>query len=575
MKRKWDDKVKKVEELAARYERKPICPAYKPKLYQTWQPASVWNLFYRQAQAFSFAKSCKEDVHVFALEKESKDIGQRIYLVTSYTELWFYYNKHRKSLLHCYEVIPENSVCKLYFDLEFYKPANPEADGKKMVAQVITYISRKLEEFYGIKCSAKDVLNLDSSTENKFSRHLIFLLQNAAFKDNIHAGNFVKTILNPALLLLEHDADAQEAEKAKFEACSFHQVSCEVNVPCVLRGLMEVGKNHIVTSGKQLDEKDDLSFLIVKNKEGGKQLFTDLGVYTKNRNFRLYKSSKLGKNVFLEVAEDNAFVPKRQKNISIEEHIFLSSMVSNVRFSDTLRILTCEIPENKKTKCSDGPRSSTSEEALAGYQSSPYPEIDGFILSLVNNHGVQGGIRHWNYFFLEELLVYDIAKYHWCENVGRAHKSNNIMLLVDLKREVWYQKCHDPVCRAQNFKSDRYPLPPEVCLLSLFKEDPEDKRFVMDEDGNIEERKEKMSHSSMQQPEDESMADRKSDPEHISSACPTWEAEDDDACFLEATEDVELAEAIHCEMAKWDYHPDEVPDEVLLEAVQKHELSGE
>ncbi|XP_078534139.1 DNA-directed primase/polymerase protein [Lissotriton helveticus] len=560
MKRKWDDQVKKVEELAAQYERKPLCPVYKPKLYQTWQPASVWNLFYRQAQAFSFAKSCKEDVHVFALERESKDVGQRIYLVTSYTELWFYYNKHRKSLMHCYEVIPENSVCKLYFDLEFYKPANPEADGKKMVEQVITYISRKLEEFYGIKCSAKDVLNLDSSTENKFSRHLIFLLQNAAFKDNIHAGNFVKTILNPARLLLEHDADAQEAGKAKSEACSSPQVSFEANFP----------------SGKQLDEKDDLSFLIVKNKEGGKQLFTDLGVYTKNRNFRLYKSSKLGKNVSLEVAEDNAFVPKRQKTISIEEHIFLSSLVSNVRFSDTLRILTCEFPENKKTKCSDVPRSSTPEEALAGDQSSPYPEIDGFILSLVNNHGVQGGIRHWNYFSLEELLVYDIAKYHWCENIGRAHKSNNIMLLVDLKREVWYQKCHDPVCRAQNFKSDRYPLPPEVCLPSLFKEDPEDKRFVMDEDGNIEECKPKRSHSSVQQPEDESMAGRKSDPEHISSARPTWEAEDDDdASFVEATEDAELVEAISCEMAKWDSDPEEVPDEVLLEAVQKHEVSGE
>lgn len=39
--------------------------------------------------------------------------------------------------MHCYEVIPENAVCKLYFDLEFNKRANPEADGKKMVALLI------------------------------------------------------------------------------------------------------------------------------------------------------------------------------------------------------------------------------------------------------------------------------------------------------------------------------------------------------------------------------------------------------------------------------------------------------
>lgn len=43
-------------------------------------------------------------------------------------------------------------------------------------------------EVYGIECSAKNILNLDSSTADKFSRHLIFNLKNAAFKDNLHMG---------------------------------------------------------------------------------------------------------------------------------------------------------------------------------------------------------------------------------------------------------------------------------------------------------------------------------------------------------------------------------------------------
>ncbi|XP_069487593.1 DNA-directed primase/polymerase protein isoform X2 [Ambystoma mexicanum] len=451
MKRKWEDKVKKVEQLAAQYERKPLCTVYKPKLYKVWQPASTWNLFFRQSQAFSFAKNCKEDVHVFALERENKDNGRRIYLVTTYTELWFYYYKHRKTLMHCYEVIPENSVCKLYFDLEFYKPANPGADGKKKVAQLIDYICRKLGECYGIRCSAKDVLNLESSTENKFSRHLIFLLESAAFKDNIHAGNFIKMVLDPARLILRDNADTGNGTLDTLPSFS------QANIPWAVLGMEGVGTNIVLNSDKPLEEKDDLSFLVVNAKDGGKQLFVDLGVYTKNRNFRLYMSSKLGKNVFLEVADDNAFVAKPQKNICFEEHIFLSSLVSNVRFSDTLKILTCcDLPEKNNSQRPDATRSCISGETITGYQSSPYPEIDGFILSLVNNHGVQGGIRHWNYFCLEELLVYDISKYHWCENIGRAHKSNNIMLLVDLKREVWYQKCHDPVCKGQNFKSNWY-----------------------------------------------------------------------------------------------------------------------
>lgn len=43
----------------------------------------------------------------------------------------------KTSLMHCYEVIPEKDPCKLYFDLEFYKPANPDADGKSMVRKLI------------------------------------------------------------------------------------------------------------------------------------------------------------------------------------------------------------------------------------------------------------------------------------------------------------------------------------------------------------------------------------------------------------------------------------------------------
>jgi hypothetical protein len=51
--------------------------------------------------------------------------------------------------LHCYEVIPENAVCKLYFDLEFNKLANPGYDGKKMVALLIE-VSDKLKFLFYI-----------------------------------------------------------------------------------------------------------------------------------------------------------------------------------------------------------------------------------------------------------------------------------------------------------------------------------------------------------------------------------------------------------------------------------------
>lgn len=184
------------------------------------------------------------------------------------------------------------------------------------------------------------------------------------------------------------------------------------------------------------------------------KLIFDVGVYTRNRNFRLYQSSKIGKCVALEVAEDNRFIPEQSKDISEENQYFLSSLVSNVRFSDSLRILTCDTSQTKRKRAEYFNSSGASAESIEGFQCSPYPEVDQFVISLVNKHAIKGGIRRWNYFFPEELLVYDICKYRWCENIGRPHKSNNIMILVDLKNEVWYQKCHDPVCKAQNFKSN-------------------------------------------------------------------------------------------------------------------------
>ncbi|XP_057552902.1 DNA-directed primase/polymerase protein isoform X1 [Hippopotamus amphibius kiboko] len=554
MKRKWEAKLKQIEERASYYERKPLSSVYRPRLSKPEEPPSIWKLFHRQTQAFNFVKSCKEDVHVFALECKVGD-GQRTYLVTTYAQLWFYY-KSRRNLLHCYEVIPENAVCKLYFDLEFNRLANPGADGKKMVALLIEHVCKALQEFYRVSCSAEDVLNLDSSTDEKFSRHLIFQLHDVAFKDNIHVGNFVRKILQPAFHLIASEDDmTPETTGREFslfsetpvkQGISFSKMSTDKDI----EESWTSNSKKLERLGSAKQSSPDLSFLIVKNNIGEKHLFVDLGVYTRNRNFRLYKSSKIGKYVALEIAEDNRFYPIQLKNISKENQYFLSSLVSNVRFSDTLRILTYDIPQNKQKRLEYFNHTSTSVETIEGFQCSPYPEIDQFVLSLVNKNGIKGGIRRWNYFFPEELLVYDICKYRWCENIGRAHKSNNIMILVDLKNEVWYQKCHDPVCKAENFKSDCFPLPTEVCLLFLLKEE----EFTTDKATNNESKNPHEPSSS------ESSKGTFSDAD--------WDNGIDDAYILEATEDAELIEAAENSLLSYN-GMDEIPDELIMEVLQE------
>ncbi|XP_032474086.1 DNA-directed primase/polymerase protein isoform X6 [Phocoena sinus] len=578
MKRKWEARLKQIEERASHYEREPLSLVYRPRLSKPEEPPSIWKLFHRQTQAFNFVKSCKEDVHVFALEYKVGD-GQRIYLVTTYTQLWFYY-KSRRNLLHCYEVIPENAVCKLYFDLEFNRLANPGADGKKMVALLIEHVCKALQQFYRVRCSAEDVLNLDSSTNEKFSRHLIFQLHDVVFKDNIHVGNFVRKMLEPAFHLIASEDDDMTPETMGHEFSHFSETPVKQGISFSKKSTDKDMEESWTTNSKKLERlgsakqsSPDLSFLIVMNNVGEKHLFVDLGVYTRNRNFRLYKSSKIGKYVPLEVAEDNKFYPVQSENISKENQYFLSSLVSNVRFSDTLRILTCDISQNKQrvenfnhTSTSEG-RPTTERlklqlakeeqlltldkivETIEGFQCSPYPEIDQFVLLLVNKNGIKGGIRRWNYFFPEELLVYDICKYRWCENIGRAHKSNNIMILVDLKNEVWYQKCHDPICKAENFKSDCFPLPAEVRLLFLLKEEEE---FTTDETRDNETKNPHEPSSSASSKGTFSDAD--------------WDNGIDDAYILEATEDAELAEAAENSLLGYN-GIDEIPDELIIEVL--------
>ena len=48
---------------------------------------------------------------------------------------------------------------------------------------------------YGLSCDRANILDLESSTVTKFSRHLIFHLPGAVFKNNIHAGILYFTLL--------------------------------------------------------------------------------------------------------------------------------------------------------------------------------------------------------------------------------------------------------------------------------------------------------------------------------------------------------------------------------------------
>ncbi|XP_078661428.1 DNA-directed primase/polymerase protein-like isoform X2 [Branchiostoma floridae x Branchiostoma belcheri] len=441
----WKKKLRRFERAEEEMKKFPLGPQYKPGLRC---PSPVWRLFPRQKLAFDFARCCKQDVHVFSCEVEGEsEQGQRKYLVTTYEQFWDMYSVLHPDLDgHFYEVIPEGATCHLHFDLEFSRVVNPGSDGVTMVGTLIRYVCWFLKKKYDLDCTEEHVLDLESSTEEKFSRHLIFHLPGAAFQDNIHAGNFVHEMC---------DKLYQHTEQQRPHA-----------------GAVELQELAEAVPG--LDQ------LFVNNKDGERVLFIDTGVYTKNRNFRLYKNTKLGRRAPLLVAPTCKYRLQHSSKACWDKQVFLDSLVSNVRFSSDLKVLRCEhmkgLTSRVRTSCGDGNNSSGRdnrkvEGQLSGCSSSPYPEVDTYVVLQACRGGVQGAIRQWTYFSQGEVLMYDISHNRWCENIGRAHRSNHVMLVADLKRCVMYQKCHDPVCRAQNYKSTERPLPSEILPAFILEED--------------------------------------------------------------------------------------------------------
>ena len=79
----------------------------------------------------------------------------------------------------------------------------------------IKVVCHFLYKEFGVTCSDCDILNLTSSTSEKYSCHLIFNIANHAFGNNIYAGNFVIMICNK--LRLWHSIGSTEMDNLSIE----------------------------------------------------------------------------------------------------------------------------------------------------------------------------------------------------------------------------------------------------------------------------------------------------------------------------------------------------------------------
>ena len=137
-----------------------------------------------------------EEKGVFTFEKNG---GKRYYFIHSYSSLFDLYRSCPTP--HLYEVIVEDRPCHLYFDVEYHFDEHPEYNGNEMVEYLISTVEDKLFEVFGI--DQYDLIHLDATSPNKFSRHLIFRSDFFCFQNNRQVSTFVhKEILTDEKLAL-------------------------------------------------------------------------------------------------------------------------------------------------------------------------------------------------------------------------------------------------------------------------------------------------------------------------------------------------------------------------------------
>lgn len=227
-----------------------------------------------------------EVIRVFCVEQANDRTGAffRTFVATSYASAWQSYLASPPSQLHWYEVVREGRPCHLYFDLEFARgpDLNANVNGDALVNVLLDHVQSLMARNWSIHIDlVQHVYELDSSTGEKFSRHIIVRLPHHAFLNNFVVGQFVAQVLAAA--------------------------------------------------GKDL-------YVDKKGGAPGERLsFVDVAVYTRNRHFRLVYSCKGGKSAVLRPTE--RFAGAQGSLRPSPAQFFLDTLICNVDPSTTLLLV--------------------------------------------------------------------------------------------------------------------------------------------------------------------------------------------------------------------------------------------
>lgn len=554
----------------------------------------IWKEFPKQDMAFEYfdklSPTQRHDVKIF--QYEAFHSGKRKFLVASMSKFSDMYLSVSHDRRHVYEIIREGFPCRMYFDLEYCVATNPTTHGDALVQKWIHLVLWKLHSMYGLCIGSEHVVVLDSSTADKFSKHVIIQLfsqqhhsgqgicgaprgREVLFANNAIVKNFVDSLVQDITVEVslgyileahrsytESHAEPDGAGLAN-DAIPLHQGDQPSTAP---------SNRHVPTLGAFIP-KPQYADLWVTNASGDKKMcFADLSVYSRNRMFRIFMSSKFGKKAKLTLSMADkrmwgGFSPvdgsgsslclpmtreAMQKSLLSRSFVvpydIMTVAVSSAslkRKSDVLDmagqgvselsdnaawelaypvldlshtdpaislcdlqlggtgLIASRLPRSRFTgphwvsggagarvqagSGSDEWRKRELMHSTLPKQASPFPTIDKYItLNHASLGGIRGFLEKWSVYGMPSpsshgsdgvavapsspggaalpglRIKYTIGNNRYCKNVQRHHKSNQIMVDVDLVRRTVTQSCWDPDCRG--FRSAPINIPSGVSI---------------------------------------------------------------------------------------------------------------
>ena len=375
-----------------------------------------------------------------------------------------------ESQKHLYEVIIDSRPCWLYFDLEYDRKVNLGLHPAKAMEAFRRVAASFCENILGADLDERSMLELDSTTDGKFSMHVVIKRfkrqrkralvetgdatscchiaqdltdeQELAFVNNAQAGLIVRKLIDYARSR-QHDPEslARHLFVAAPRALGEHASTYTAKEVCII----------------------------------------DDSVYSRNRCFRLAYNTKFGKSAVLRIAPHCAlaigkspaarmlstmasFVPKeaaffRHSLIPMDHQHYPSAAWRPYR--------NCDGGAESKYFAADPVHHELLQYLLMMWdevrQANEPPEL----FAHAGPTRVQSCMTVGDD---QRLLNIKLLNNRFCFRKGASHKSNSIFLVVDQDKHVFHQKCYDRAdCGGRSS--------PDIQIPDILCEDSEDREL--------------------------------------------------------------------------------------------------